>query len=151
MASSSNTEGGVSPESVGHSSADGAPVVHLAAPSPGGVVRFVLIVVGCGIALYLAWRIRGVLTLVGISLFLALALLPIVDALDSRLPIPRSLLILFVYVMLTISVAVIGYVVVPSLVKEIEQISHRAPRYAADLRQTPSFATTTTATTSAGH
>lgn len=139
MASSSNREGGVSPDSVGRSSADREPVVHLASPSLGGVVRFVLIVVGCGIGLYLAWRIRGVLTLIGISLFLALALLPIVDALDSRLPVPRSLLILFVYVMLTISVAVIGYVVVPSLVKEIEQIAHRAPRYAADLRNNSLF------------
>jgi predicted PurR-regulated permease PerM len=118
---------------------DGAPVVRLAAPSPGGVVRFALIVVGCGIALYLAWRIRGVLQLVGISLFLALALMPIVDALDRRLPLPRSLLILFVYVLLAISVAVIGYVVVPSLVKEIAQISHRAPVYAADLRHNSIF------------
>jgi predicted PurR-regulated permease PerM len=138
MTSSSNVDGGASPDGDGVTSA-AAPVVRLAAPSPGAVVRFVLILVGCGIALYLAWRIRGVLTLVGISLFLALALLPIVDALDSRVPIPRSLLILFVYVVLGVSVAVIGYVVVPSLVKEIEQISHRAPRYAADLRNNSIF------------
>jgi predicted PurR-regulated permease PerM len=113
--------------------------VRLAPPSFGGVVRLVAIVVVCGIALYLAWRVRGVIRLVGISLFLALALMPVVDALDKRIRVPRALLILAVYVLLLASVAVIGYVVVPSLVKEVGQLSHDAPRYAADLRRNSTF------------
>jgi predicted PurR-regulated permease PerM len=113
--------------------------VRLAAPSFGGVVRLVAIVVVCGIALYLAWRVRGVIRLVGISLFLALALMPVVDALDKRIRVPRALLILAIYVLLLASVAVIGYVVVPSLVKEVGQLSHDAPRYAADLRRNSTF------------
>jgi predicted PurR-regulated permease PerM len=114
--------------------------IRLASPSPRGVVRFVLIIVACGIALYLLWRVRGVVRLVGISLFLALALMPIVDWLDTRMPrVPRSMLILCVYVLLIASVAVIGYVVVPSLVKEVGQISHDAPRYAAELRHNSLF------------
>ena len=48
-------------------------------------MRLVIIVVACGIALYLLWRVRGVVRLVGISLFFALALLPVVDALENRL------------------------------------------------------------------
>ena len=115
------------------------PIVRLAAPSFGGVVRFVMIVVACGIALYLVWRIRGVVRLVGISLFLALALIPVVDALDTRIRIPRAALILTVYLVLIVAVAVIGYVVVPSLVKEVGQIAHDAPRYAADLRHNATF------------
>ena len=116
------------------------PTIRVAAPSPGGVVRFVLIVVACVIALYLVWKVRGVVRLVGISLFLALALMPIVDWLDTRLSrVPRSVLILGVYVLLIASVAVIGYVVVPSVVKEVGQISHDAPRYAADLRENSIF------------
>jgi predicted PurR-regulated permease PerM len=115
------------------------PIIRLAAPSPGGVVRFVMIVVACGIALYLVWRIRGVVRLVGISLFLALALMPVVDALDTRIPIPRAALILLVYLLMLVAVAVIGYVVVPSLVKEVGQLSHDAPSYAADLRHNAAF------------
>jgi predicted PurR-regulated permease PerM len=115
------------------------PTIRLAAPSFRGVVRFVMIVVACGIALYLIWRVRGVVRLVGISLFLALALMPVVDALDTRIRIPRAALILLVYLLLIAAVAVIGYVVVPSLVKEVGQFSHDAPRYAADLRHNGTF------------
>ena len=64
------------------SAPQGAPVVRLAAPSLRGVVRILLVTVACAIALYLAWRVREVIRLVAISLFLSLALLPIVDALD---------------------------------------------------------------------
>ena len=113
--------------------------IRLAAPSLGAVVRLVIIVVACGIALYLLWRVRGVVRLVGISLFFALALLPVVDALDNRLRLPRALLILLVYLVLIVAVAVIGYVVVPSLVKEVGQVSHDAPRYAAELRHNGTF------------
>jgi predicted PurR-regulated permease PerM len=113
--------------------------IRLAAPSLGAVVRLVMIVVACGIALYLLWRVRGVVRLVGISLFFALALLPVVDALDNKLRLPRALLILLVYLVLIAAVAVIGYVVVPSLVKEVGQVSHDAPRYAAELRHNGTF------------
>ena len=111
-----------------------ARLVRLAAPSLGGVVRVVLILAASAVFLYLVWRVRGVIRLVGISLFFALALMPIVDAIDSRIRAPRGLIILSVYVVLIAAVLVIGYVVVPSLVKQVEQIAHDAPRYAADLR-----------------
>jgi len=113
--------------------------VRLAAPSPGGVVRMILIVAATAVFLYLAWRVRGVIRLVGISLFFALALMPVVDAIDSRIRLPRALIILILYVLLLGAVAVIGYVVVPSLVKEVQQISRDAPRYAADLRHNAAF------------
>ena len=115
------------------------PSIRVAAPSFGGVVRTVMIVVACGIALYLLWRVRGVVRLVGISLFFALALMPVVDALGNKIRLPRALLILLVYVLLIVSVAVIGYAVVPSLVKEVGQLSHDAPRYAAELRRNGTF------------
>lgn len=115
------------------------PTIRLAAPSFGGVVRTVMIAVACGIGLYLLWRVRGVVQLVGISLFFALALMPVVDALDTKVRLPRAVLILLVYVLLIAGVAVIGYVVVPSLVKQVGQLSHDAPRYAADLRHNGTF------------
>jgi len=113
--------------------------VRLTAPSAGAVVRAVVILTACALVLYVVWRVRVVIRLVAISLFLALALIPVVDALAAKVRVPRALIILVVYVVLIVSVAVIGYVVVPSLVKEVGQLSHDAPRYAADLRQNATF------------
>ena len=133
---SSPATNGAAPESLQSTQ---PPTVRLAPPSLSSIVRLVMMVVACGIALYLLWRVRGVVRLVGISLFFALALLPVVDALDKKLRLPRALLILLVYVLLIAAVAVIGYVVVPSLVKEVGQLSHDAPRYAAELRRNGAF------------
>jgi len=120
--------------------AAGGPLpVRLQAPSVGAVVRGVLILTACALVLYLLWRVRVVVRLVAISLYLALALIPIIDALATKTRAPRALIILMVYVALIASVAVIGYVVVPSLVKEVGQLSHHAPRYAADLRRNATF------------
>jgi predicted PurR-regulated permease PerM len=116
-----------------------ARLVRVAAPSPGGVVRMILILAATAVFLYLVWRVRVVIRLVGISLFFALALMPVVDAVDNRVRAPRALIILGVYVILIVSVLVIGYVVVPSLVKQVQQIAHDAPRYAADLRHNATF------------
>jgi hypothetical protein len=116
-----------------------ARTVRLASPSLQGVVRFVLIVVACGIALFLAWRAREVIRLVGISVFFALTLMPVIDATCSKTRAPRALVILAVYVLLIAAVALVGYVVAPSLVKEVQQLSHNAPQYATELRRNSTF------------
>jgi predicted PurR-regulated permease PerM len=113
--------------------------VRLAAPSFRGLVRAVVILTFCGIMLYLTWRVRGVLRLAAISLFLALTLMPVVDAVCAKVRAPRALVILSVYVVLIATVAVIGYVVVPSLVREVQQLSHDAPTYARELRHNATF------------
>jgi uncharacterized protein (TIGR02246 family) len=113
--------------------------VRLSAPSAGAVVRAVIILTACALVLYVVWRVRVVIRLVAISLFLALALIPIVDAIAAKVRVPRALIILMVFVVLIVSIAVIGYVVVPSLVKEVGELSRDAPRYAADLRQNATF------------
>jgi predicted PurR-regulated permease PerM len=115
------------------------PLVRLAAPSLRGVVRTILMVTACGITLYLVWRVRAVVRLVGISLFFALALVPMVDAIAGKIRAPRSAIILAVYLALIAGVALVGYVVVPSLVKEVHQLSHDAPRYAGELRHNATF------------
>ncbi len=117
----------------------GAPVVRLAAPSLRGVIRILLVTVACAIALYLAWRVREVIRLAAISLFLALALLPIVDGLDRAKRVPRAVIILAIYVVLAVAVAIVGDVVVPSMVKEVHQLSQNAPQYARDLRANATF------------
>ena len=104
------------------------------APAARDVLRIVLVVVACAIGLYLFWRVRTVVRLSAISLFLALALVPVVDWFDHRTRVPRALIILLIYMALTIAIIVIGVVVVPSLVKQVGQLSHNAPQYAQELR-----------------
>jgi len=118
---------------------DADPPVRLAAPSLKAVLRIVAIVVACAIALYLAWRLRDVLRLVVISVFVALALLPIVDAIDARVRVPRAAIILALYLALAAGVVVVGVVVVPSMVKQVQQLAREAPRYTNDLRGNATF------------
>jgi predicted PurR-regulated permease PerM len=113
--------------------------VRVSAPPISGVLKIVLALVLCAFGLYLVWRVRSVIELLAISLFFAFALFPVVDALAVRTRAPRQLLILLVYLCLAGLVALIGYVVVPSLVKEVTSLSHNAPHYAAELRHNSTF------------
>ena len=106
-------------------------------------------VTACAITLYLIWRVRAVVRLVGISLFFALALVPMVDAIGGKIRAPRWMIILAVYLVLIAGVAVVGYVVVPSLVKEVHQLSRTHRSTPLSCATTPPFGTTTIATTSA--
>jgi predicted PurR-regulated permease PerM len=91
-------------------------------------VRIVAVVVACGVLLYLAWRLRDVLRLVVISVFLALALLPAVDAIGARVRMPRAAIVLSLYAALAAGVILVGVVVVPSMAKEVRQVARDAPR-----------------------
>jgi len=138
MGSSGDEESRNASSREGSAGADAA-VVRIASPSLTGVLRILLIVVGCAIALYLVWRVRTVVRLVVISMFLALVIVPIVDAIDRRTRAHRGLVILVVYLALFISVVLIGYIVVPSVISEVGQLSHDAPRYARELRANRTF------------
>jgi predicted PurR-regulated permease PerM len=113
--------------------------VRLAPPPMSGVLRIVLIIVATVLALYLVWRLRSVIQLLIISVFFACALFPVVDAVVVRIRVPRAVVILAVYVMLALLVGVIGYVVVPSVVREVHTLSREAPHYAAQLRHNTTF------------
>ena len=115
--------------------------VRLAAPSLRAVLRIVAIVAACAIALYLTWRLRDVLRLVLIAVFVSLALLPVVDAIDSRVRVPRAAVILALYAALSAGVVVFGAVLAPSTVKQVRRLSHDAPRFAHDLRRNRTFRT----------
>jgi predicted PurR-regulated permease PerM len=115
------------------------PTVRLAAPTLRGVVRLVAIAAACAVALYLVWRTRDVLRLAAIALFVALTFNPIVDACDRRIGIPRAAVILLLYAILAGGIVVTGAVVVPSTVRQVQQLSHNAPTYLRDLRRNPTF------------
>jgi predicted PurR-regulated permease PerM len=113
--------------------------VRLTAPPLSGVLRIVLLLVATALGLYLVWRIRSVIQLLAISLFFAFALFPVVDAVAVRTRAPRAVVILAVYVILALLVGLIGYVVIPSVVREVETLSRGAPHYAAELRRNATF------------
>jgi len=121
------------------SPAEGGAAARAGPPSARDVLRIVLVVVACAIGLYLFWRVRTIIRLSAISVFLALTMMPVVDAIDHRTRLPRAMIILLAYVALTVAVVVIGVVVVPSLVKQVGQLSHNAPQYAQDLRGNSTF------------
>jgi predicted PurR-regulated permease PerM len=77
--------------------------------------------------------------LVVIALFVALTLLPAVDALDARVRLPRASIILALFVGLAAGVVVVGAVLVPSMVKQVRQLSRDAPHYATELRGNAAF------------
>jgi predicted PurR-regulated permease PerM len=104
-----------------------------------GVLRIVLSIVATALALYLVWRLRSLIQLLVISLFFAFALFPVVDAAVVRIRVPRAAVILVVYVMLAFLVGVIGYSVIPSVVREVHALSRDAPHYAAQLRHNTTF------------
>jgi predicted PurR-regulated permease PerM len=118
---------------------DPGPTVRMAAPSLRGVVRLVAIVAACAVALYLVWRTRDVLRLAAIALFVALTLNPIVDALDRRVRLPRAGVILLLYAALAGGVVVTGAVVVPSTVRQVQQVSRDATQHLRDLRRNGTF------------
>src|SRR3954469_21852470 len=118
---------------------DPGPTVRPAAPSLRGVVRLVAIVAACAVALYLVWRTRDVLRLAAIALFVALTLNPVVDAAERRVRVPRAAIILALFAALAGGVVVTGAVVVPSTVRQVQQLSRNAPGYLHDLRRNATF------------
>jgi len=113
--------------------------VQMVAPSLTGILRIVLILVACALALYIVYRIRGVIRLLGISLFFSFVLFPVVDAVTVKTGARRGLVILALYLILAMLIALIGYVVIPSLVNELNMLSHNAPHYAEQLRNNATF------------
>lgn len=102
-------------------------------PSTRAIVRVVLTVAATLGLLYLAWLVRATLLLVFIAIFLAVALGPAVGAFRRR-GVPRGLSILLVYVLIAAAIFGVGLLVVPPIVKQVEQLATDLPGYVRDLR-----------------
>ena len=102
------------------------------------VVRVILVAVAIVGALYFLYLIRNVLGMLFISVFLAVALGPIVELLTGR-GIKRSLAILLTYLMLLAGVFGIGLLVVPPIVNGVNDFAGNVPQYVEDLRNSKTF------------
>jgi predicted PurR-regulated permease PerM len=92
------------------------------------IVRAVLTVAAVLAGLYLAYRLREVLGLVLMSVFVAVALSPAVGPLVRR-RVPRPLAILAVYVAILSTFAAASLVLVPPMVGEVGQLVREGPAY----------------------
>jgi predicted PurR-regulated permease PerM len=99
-----------------------------------------IVVVACLVlaALYFIYLIRTVVGLVLIAVFFALAIAPAVNWLSDH-KVPRWSAILLVYVGIGAGIFGIGLLMVPPLVKGVNNLSDDLPGYVDDLRENKSF------------
>jgi predicted PurR-regulated permease PerM len=97
------------------------------------VLRVLLIVLAVAIVLEVVWIARHVLTWVVISLFLALALNPLVSWIQRRTPLSRGLAIGVAYLLVLIAIAAMGATFLPKLIDEVNGFVQALPDYVHDL------------------
>jgi predicted PurR-regulated permease PerM len=102
-------------------------------PSTRTIVRVFFTLVALGVLLYVLYLVRSVVGLLLIAAFLAIALGPAVDR-AARMKLPRAASILAVFLALGLSIFLIGLVVVPPIVNEVQAFAKDVPAYVDDIR-----------------
>jgi len=98
------------------------------------VVRVFFTLVGLGVLLYTLYLVRSVVGLLLIAVFLAVALGPAVDR-AARMKLPRPAAILAVFLGLFLAIFLIGLIVVPPIVNEVEAFANDVPDYIDNIRE----------------
>jgi predicted PurR-regulated permease PerM len=98
------------------------------------IVRVFFTLVALGVLLYLLYLVRSVLGLLCIAIFLAVALGPAVDHV-RKIKLPRAASILGVFVAMFLAIFLIGLIVVPPIVNEVEAFADDVPNYISDIRE----------------
>ena len=98
----------------------------------------VVIAIAIAASLYFVYLVRQVIGLMLVSVFLAIALSPVVNQLD-RGRFPRWAAILSVYFGIVIAIFGLGLAIVPPVVKGVNELVHNLPRYVQDLRNNKQF------------
>ena len=96
------------------------------------IARILFTSAACLGLLYVLVQIRGTLLLLGIAIFLAVALGPAVDFFARGMP--RAAAILFVYVLITLLYAGVLALVVPPVIDGAGKLSRDIPEYIENLR-----------------
>jgi predicted PurR-regulated permease PerM len=98
------------------------------------VAKVVVVAAAVGAALYLLYRIRSVVGLVFIAIFIAVALGRAVDRFE-RFGLKRWLAILTTYLSLLLAVFLVGLLVLPPIVNETNRFVKNVPVYVDDLEK----------------
>jgi predicted PurR-regulated permease PerM len=101
--------------------------------SPGHVAEYTAIVLLVVLGAYLVYALRQPLTLIFISVFLAIALARPVRFFEERMR--RGLAITVVYLLLVGIPILLGALLIPPIVRSIADFAENVPQYAADLQQ----------------
>jgi predicted PurR-regulated permease PerM len=96
---------------------------------PRTILSVLAVLLTVGITLWVLWIARHVLTWVLISLFLALALNPLVDWLQAHGIRRRSLATTVAYIAAAAIVAGIAYAFIPTLVHQVNHFANKVPDY----------------------
>ena len=97
------------------------------------IVRVFFTLVALAVLLYLLYLVRSVLGLVFIAVFLAVALGPAVDR-ATRLKLPRPAAILSVFACMFVVIFIVGLLVVPPIVDQVQAFADNIPNYIQDVR-----------------
>jgi predicted PurR-regulated permease PerM len=97
------------------------------------VLSLLGIIIGVAVTLEVIWIARHVLTWIAISLFLALALNPLVDWLQRRGLKRRGAAAAIAYLLAIVFLVAIGFTFVPTLVSQVNDFVQKLPDYAHDV------------------
>jgi predicted PurR-regulated permease PerM len=100
---------------------------------PRTIITVALLLVGVAIVLWVIWVSRRVLVWTFVSVFLAIAMSPGVDALQRRGVRRRGLAAGLMYVIVLAIVAGIGALILPTLIQQVNDLVRAAPGYVRDL------------------
>jgi predicted PurR-regulated permease PerM len=100
---------------------------------PRTIVTGALLLVGVAIVVWVVWVSRRVLIWTFVSIFLAVALSPAVDAIQRRGVSRRAPAAAIVYLLMIAVIAALGALFVPTLVNQINDLVDAAPGYVQDL------------------
>jgi predicted PurR-regulated permease PerM len=100
---------------------------------PKTVLSVAAMLLAVAIALWVVWIARRVLIWTLVSVFLALALNPAVDALERRGVGRRGAAVAIVYLVVVLVIGGLGALIVPTLVQQVNDLVDAAPGYVSDL------------------
>ena len=97
------------------------------------ILRILGVAIAVAVVVEVVWISRQVITWVVISLFLALALNPLVSWIERRIHLGRGPAIGLAYLVLALAIAAIGWTFVPKLIDEVNGLVQALPDYVHDL------------------
>jgi predicted PurR-regulated permease PerM len=100
---------------------------------PRTILRVLLIVLAVAIALEVIWIARHVLAWVLIAVFLALALDPLVGAIERRTKLNRGAAIGVAYLICAVVIAGVAWTFLPKLIDEVNGFVQATPGYVEDV------------------
>jgi predicted PurR-regulated permease PerM len=106
--------------------------------APRVVVQVILTAIAILAALYFLYLVRGVLGLLLIAIFVAVALGRPVEFLSDR-GLPRASSILLVYGLIVLAVFGVGLIMVPPVVEGVDELVGSLPGYVEELRREPAI------------